>query len=74
MAFTAKDLSKKYYPRLWPIGRLVALVKAGKLSEADYKEITGFTYPATSAPAEESKDTKNDASETTEDSTSRNNN
>ena len=32
MAFTAKDLSKKYYPRLWPIGRLVALVKAGKLS------------------------------------------
>ena len=59
MAFTAKDLSKKYYPRLWPIGRLVALVKAGKLSEADYKEITGFTYPATSAPAEpEDEDSK----------------
>ena len=74
MAFTAKDLSKKYYPRLWPIGRLVALVKAGRLSEADYKEITGFTYPATSAPAEEPKDIKNDASETAEDSTSRNNN
>ena len=49
MAFTAKDLSKKYYPRLWPICRLVALVKAGKLSEADYKEITGFTYPSTIA-------------------------
>lgn len=69
MAFTARDLSKKYYPRLWPICRLVTLVKVGKLSEADYKEITGFTYPATSAPAEETKDnTKNDASETTEDS------
>ena len=64
MAFTAKDLSKKYYPRLWPIGRLVALVKAGKLSEADYKEITGFTYPATSAPAE----SEDGASKTTENS------
>ena len=64
MAFTAKDLSKKYYPRLWPIGRLVALVKAGKLSEADYNEITGFTYPATSAPAEP----EDEASKTTENS------
>ena len=64
MAFTAKDLSKKYYPKLWPIGRLVALAKAGKLSEADYKEITGFTYPAISAPAE----SEDEASETTENS------
>lgn len=68
MAFTAKDLSKKYYPRLWSIGRLVALVKAGKLSEADYKEITGFTYPATSAEEEPKKETteetkKEDSSE-----------
>ena len=64
MAFTAKDLSKKYYPRLWPICRLVTLVKVGKLSEADYKEITGFTYPATSAPAEP----EDEASKTTENS------
>ena len=64
MAFTARDLSKKYYPRLWPICRLVALVKAGKLSEADYKEITGFTYPATSAPVEP----EDEASKTTENS------
>ena len=62
MAFTAKDLSKKYYPRLWPICRLVTLVKVGKLPEADYKEITGFTYPATSAPAEP----EDEASKTTE--------
>ena len=62
MAFTARDLSKKYYPRLWPICRLVTLVKVGKLSEADYKEITGFTYPATSAPAEP----EDEASKTTE--------
>lgn len=48
MAFTAKDLSKKYYPRLWPINRLVILVKKGLLSEEDYNEITGFVYPATS--------------------------
>ena len=64
MAFTAKDLSKKYYPRLWPICRLVTLVKVGKLSEDDYKEITGFTYPATSAPAEP----EDEASKTTENS------
>ena len=44
--------------------RLVTLVKVGKLSEADYKEITGFTYPATSAPAE----SEDEASETTENS------
>ena len=64
MAFTARDLSKKYYPRLWPICRLVTLVKVGKLSEADYKEITGFTYPATSASAE----SEDEASKTTENS------
>ena len=48
MAFTAKELATKYYPKLWGINRLVALVKAGKLSEEDYNEITGFVYPATS--------------------------
>ena len=38
-----KALAIKYYPRLWDIDRLKALVAAGKLSEADYKEITGET-------------------------------
>ena len=37
-------LAQKYYPRLWDIERLKALVAAGKLTEADYKEITGETY------------------------------
>lgn len=40
----AKGLAIKYYPRLWNINRLKALVAAGKLSEADYKEITGEDY------------------------------
>ena len=40
----AKALAQKYYPRLWDIDRLKALVAAGKLTEADYKEITRETY------------------------------
>ena len=39
-----KALAIKYYPRLWGIDRLKDLVAAGKLSEVDYKEITGETY------------------------------
>ena len=39
-----KGLAQKYYPRLWDIDRLKALVAAGKLSEADYEEITGKNY------------------------------
>lgn len=39
-----KALAIKYYPRLWDMDRLKALVAAGKLSEADYGEITGETY------------------------------
>ncbi|MEQ3315282.1 XkdX family protein [Enterocloster clostridioformis] len=41
-----KGLAIKYYPRLWNINRLKALVAAGKLSEEDYKEITGEIYTA----------------------------
>ena len=47
MALTVKEMAEKYYPKLWDINRLVALVKAGKLSEADYNEITGYVYPTT---------------------------
>lgn len=39
-----KALAQKYYPKLWDIDRLKALVAAGKLTEADYKEITRETY------------------------------
>ena len=39
-----KELARKYYPKLWDIDRIKALVAAGKLTEADYKEITGKTY------------------------------
>lgn len=44
---TVKEKAAKYYPRLWSINRLKTLVEAGKLTEAEYKEITGFVYPAT---------------------------
>ena len=39
-----KALAIKYYPRLWDMDRLKALVAASKLSEADYQEITGEEY------------------------------
>lgn len=42
-----KELAEKYYPQYWSINRLHNLVAAGKLTEEDYKEITGYTYPAT---------------------------
>ena len=38
---TAYEMAKKYYPRLWSKERLLALVQAEKLTEAEYKEITG---------------------------------
>ena len=41
-----KALAIKHYPRLWDIDRLKALVAAGKLSAADYQEITGKEYAA----------------------------
>lgn len=40
----AKALAQKYYPRLWDIDRLKALVAAGKLTEVEYSEITGEAY------------------------------
>jgi hypothetical protein len=41
-----KGLAQKYYPRLWDIDRLKALVAVGKLSATDYQEITGKEYAA----------------------------
>ena len=41
---TVKEMAIKYYPKLWSKERLIALVEAGKLTEAEYKEITGEPY------------------------------
>ena len=38
---TVKELAAKYYPKLWDIERIKALVTAGKLTSTDFKEITG---------------------------------
>lgn len=37
------EMAKRYYPRLWDKSRLEALVAAGRLTEAEYQEITGDT-------------------------------
>lgn len=44
---SVKELAQKYYPMYWDINRLISLVAADKLTAEDYKEITGYTYPAT---------------------------
>ena len=38
------EMAKKYYPRLWGIDRLNALVKAGKLTAEEFQKITGSEY------------------------------
>lgn len=38
------EKAKEYYPKLWDEARLAALVKAGKLTEEEYTEITGKAY------------------------------
>lgn len=35
------ELAQRYYPRLWDKSRLEALVAAGRLTEAEYREIVG---------------------------------
>ena len=40
----AFEMAKKYYPKLWSIDRLKVLVEAGKLTAAEFEEITGETY------------------------------
>jgi len=35
------ELAKKYYPRLWDRARLEALAAAGRLTEAEVREIVG---------------------------------
>ena len=36
---TVKEMAQKYYPTLWNIERIEALVGAGKLSRSDADEI-----------------------------------
>ena len=43
---TALEGAKTYYPKLWPIERLKALVAAGKLATDDFETITGEEYSA----------------------------
>ena len=38
------EMAQKYYPKLWSIARLNALVKAGKLTAAEFEKITGTEY------------------------------
>ena len=40
-----KDLAIKNYPRCWTDDMVVKLVVKGKLTSADYEEITGNAYP-----------------------------
>lgn len=42
---TTKELTLKNYPRLWTIEMVQRLVAKGKLTSAEYKEITGEDYP-----------------------------
>ena len=36
---TVYEMAKKYFPRLWDIDRINALLKAGKITEAEYAKI-----------------------------------
>ena len=38
------EMAKKYYPTLWNIERIKTLVRKGKLTPEQYKEITGEDY------------------------------
>lgn len=37
---TAYEMAKKYYPRLWPVERIRALLEAGKITQEEFDEIT----------------------------------
>ncbi len=43
-SLNAYELAKKYYPTYWDLDRLKSLVAKGKLTEDEYKEITGLDY------------------------------
>ncbi|MBD5162169.1 MAG: XkdX family protein [Oscillibacter sp.] len=35
------EMARQYYPRLWDRARLETLVKAGRLTEEEFREIVG---------------------------------
>ncbi len=41
---TAFEMAKKYYPRLWPLERLDALLATGKLTQEEYQQITSKAH------------------------------
>ena len=46
MSAAVKKFAEKYYPRMWDIERLKNLVWAGKLTSAEFEEVTGEKYEA----------------------------
>lgn len=42
---TTKELALKNYPRCWTDEMVQKLVAKGKITSADYEEITGQAYP-----------------------------
>ncbi len=42
---TTKELALKNYPRCWTDEMVQKLVAKGKITSADYEEITGHPYP-----------------------------
>ena len=42
MSEAVKTLAEKYYPVLWPMDRLKALVAAGKLTPEEYNELVAL--------------------------------
>ena len=46
MSAIVKEKAIEYYPTLWSDERLKMLVEAGKLTKAEYKEVTGKPYSA----------------------------
>ena len=42
---TTKELALKNYPRCWTDEMVQKLVAKGKITSADYEEITGNVYP-----------------------------
>ena len=41
---SAKELAARYFPKLWNIDRLRALVNAEKLTKAEFEEITRIKW------------------------------
>ena len=46
-----KKMAMKYYPVLWSLARLHALLKAGRLTRAEYGEVTAPAEAGTALPA-----------------------